>query len=154
MKVYADWKEANPDEELPDYFVTTKDITVDEHVAVQSAVQRWVDAAISKTVNLPKESTKDDVSNVFFKLYQSGCKGGTVYRDGSRSEQVLQSKPEVGSSKSEGKNSLLPTSIKELPYKRQGSTVSVKTPSGTAHITMNHDLEGQPFEVFIEIGKA
>ena len=44
--------------------------------------------------------------------------------------------------------------VKELPYKRQGATVSLKTPSGTAHITMNHDSEGQPFEVFIEIGKA
>jgi ribonucleoside-diphosphate reductase alpha chain len=45
-------------------------------------------------------------------------------------------------------------SIKELPYKRLGATVSMKTPSGTAHITMNHDCEGQPFEVFIEIGKG
>ena len=44
--------------------------------------------------------------------------------------------------------------LKELPYKRQGATVSLKTPSGTAHITMNHDEKGQPFEVFIEIGKA
>ena len=154
VKVYAEWKEANPDSPLPDYFVTTKDITVDEHVAVQSTIQRWVDASISKTVNLPNEATRDDASNVFKKLYESGCKGGTVYRDGSRNEQVLQSKPEAGSGKSEGKDSRLPISIKELPYKRQGSTVSVKTPSGTAHITMNHDDSGQPFEVFVEIGKA
>jgi len=66
-------------EALPDYFVTAKDITVSEHVVVQSAVQRWVDASISKTVNLPSNATKDDVSNVFNKLYKSGCKGGTVY---------------------------------------------------------------------------
>jgi ribonucleoside-diphosphate reductase alpha chain len=144
-KVYAEWKEAHPNEPLPDYFVTTKDITTDEHVAVQSAVQRWVDASISKTVNLPSNATKDDVSNVFKKLYESGCKGGTVYRDGSRKEQVLnrQSEPERPG-----------VSVRELPYKRQGATVSMKTPSGTAHITMNHDFEGQPFEVFVEIGKA
>ena len=94
-------------------------------------------------MNLPNEATRDGVSNVFFKLYQSGCKGGTVYRDGSRSEQVLnrQSKPEK-------------QSIKKLPYKRLGATMTLKTPSGTAHITMNHDDSGQPFEVFIEIGKA
>ena len=48
----------------------------------------------------------------------------------------------------------LKSSIKKLPYKRQGATVSMKTPSGTAHITMNHDSSGQPFEVFVEIGKA
>ena len=156
VKVYAEWKEAHPnrrfitadnhDSELPDYFVTTKDITVDEHVAVQAAVQRWVDASISKTVNLPSNATIDDVSNVFNKLYYSGCKGGTVYRDGSRKEQVLnrQEKPEK----------VVSHGVKELPYKRLGATVSMKTPSGTAHITMNHDDSGQPFEVFIEIGKA
>jgi len=151
VKVYAEWKEAHPPtpnpskegNELPDYFVTTKDITVDEHVAVQSAVQRWVDASISKTVNLPSEATKDDVSNVFLKLYASGCKGGTSFRDGSRSEQVLN-RLEAADQQS----------IKELPYKRLGATVSMKTPSGTAHITMNHDDSGEPFEVFVEIGKA
>jgi ribonucleoside-diphosphate reductase alpha chain len=156
VKVYAEWKETHPNEPLPDYFVKASDITTDEHVAVQAAVQRWVDASISKTVNLPCKATKDDVSNVFKKLYQSGCKGGTVYRDGSRKEQVLnrqeQSEAEEGVS--------VPTEhrtehgVKELPYKRQGATVSMKTPSGTAHITMNHDEKGQPFEVFVEIGKA
>ncbi len=170
VKVYADWKEAHPDSPLPDYFVTTKDITVDEHVAVQSTIQRWVDASISKTVNLPNEATKSDVSNVFLKLYQSGCKGGTVYRDGSRKEQVLLSHRGVmgdaGGLQSDGtahqtfhlkseKQSIAEgIGVKELPYKRQGATVSVKTPSGTAHITMNHDEKGQPFEVFVEIGKA
>jgi ribonucleoside-diphosphate reductase alpha chain len=151
--VYAEFKEAHPNEPLPDYFVTTKDITVSEHIAVQSAVQRWVDASISKTVNLPYEATKDDVSSVFIKLYQSGCKGGTVYRDGSRKVQVLnrQESAEKQSIADRARTSGL---LKELPYKRQGATVSMKTPSGTAHITMNHDKKGQPFEVFIEIGKA
>jgi ribonucleoside-diphosphate reductase alpha chain len=143
VNVYAEWKENHPNEPLPNYFVTTKDITKDEHVAVQSAVQRWVDASISKTVNLPSSAEKNDVSNVFLKLYKSGCKGGTVYRDGSRSEQVLNRQESYDTQ-----------SIKELPYKRLGATVSMKTPSGTLHITMNHDKKGQPFEVFIEIGKA
>ena len=160
MKVYAEWKEAHPNEPLPDYFVTAKDITTDEHVAVQAAVQRWVDASISKTVNLPSEATTDDVSNVFNKLYQSGCKGGTVYRDGSRSEQVLNRQPTTSRvsglpPESDDKQSTAAGfGVKELPYKRQGATVSMKTPSGTAHVTMNHDSEGQPFEVFVEIGKA
>ena len=166
VKVYAEWKENHPNEPLPDYFVTTKDITTDEHVAVQAAVQRWVDASISKTVNLPSSATKDDVSNVFKKLYFSGCKGGTVYRDGSRKEQVLTRKdsklagvavsnfPDVTVNRQEKSNVNTTRRVKELPYKRQGSTVSIKTPSGTAHITMNHDSYGQPFEVFVEIGKA
>lgn len=155
--VYAEFKEAHPNEPLPDYFVTTKDITVSEHIAVQSAVQRWVDASISKTVNLPYEATKDDVSSVFIKLYQSGCKGGTVYRDGSRKEQVLNRKPLAYASfanRQKKPEKVVSHGVKELPYKRLGATVSMKTPSGTAHITMNHDSSGQPFEVFIEIGKA
>jgi len=150
VKVYAEWKEAHPGEPLPDYFVTTKDITVDEHVAVQSTVQRWVDASISKTVNLPKEATRDDVSSVFKKLYQSGCKGGTIYRDESRIVQVLNRQPEEAQHQSTDDIKF----IKDLPYKRQGVTVSSKTPFGTAHITMNNDEAGQPFEVFIEVGKA
>ena len=174
VKVYAEWKEAHPSAAtLPDYFVKASDITVDEHVAVQSAVQRWVDASISKTVNLPSNATQDDVSLVFKKLYESGCKGGTVYRDGSRSEQVLNSRrrfitnhnQQESSGKfdtawlSDGTNLPVPPadekqSIKGLPYKRQGATVSMKTPSGTLHITMNHDDSGQPFEVFVEIGKG
>ena len=94
-------------------------------------------------MNLPNNATKDDVSNVFKKLYESGCKGGTVYRDGSRKVQVLNRQEAADQQ-----------SIKELPYKRLGATVSMKTPSGTAHITMNHDDSGEPFEVFVEIGKA
>ena len=155
VKVYTEWKENHPNEPLPDYFVKASDITTDEHVAVQSAVQRWVDASISKTVNLKKEATKDDVSNVFIKLYKSGCKGGTVYRDGSRREQVLNSvKPEVPEKQSIADRARTSGLLKELPYKRLGATVSMKTPSGTLHLTMNHDCEGQPFEVFVEIGKG
>ena len=145
VEVYSEFKSAHPDSPLPDYFVKASDITTDEHVAVQAAVQRWVDASISKTVNLPSEATKDDVSGVFKKLYESGCKGGTVYRDGSRKEQVLNRQSEQQS---------IANSVKKLPYKRQGATVSMTTPSGTLHLTMNHDCEGQPFEVFIEIGKG
>ena len=104
-------------------------------------------------MNLKKEATKDDVSNVFKKLYESGCKGGTVYRDGSRKLQVLNrtesaEQPRVSGARNAGQ------SIKELPYKRLGATVSMTTPSGTAHITMNNDDSGQPFEVFVEIDKA
>ncbi len=150
--VYTEWKEAHPGEPLPDYFVTTKDITTDEHVAVQSAVQRWVDASISKTVNLPSGATKNDVSNVFKKIYESGCKGGTVYRDGSRKLQVLNRTESAEKDRFSLRKA--GQSIKELPYKRLGATVSMKTPSGTAHITMNNDFEGQPFEVFVEIGKG
>ena len=160
VEVYSKFKSAHPNSQLPDYFVTARDITAEEHVAVQAAIQHWVDASISKTVNLPYEATKNDVSLVFNKLYESGCKGGTVYRDGSRKEQVLNRQVEQSTSDTlplseVGKPAIAEGAcVRALLSKRHGATVSMKTPSGTAHVTMNHDDSGQPFEVFVEIGKG
>ena len=160
VKIYDDWQKINSSEPLPEYFVTTHDISANEHIMVQAIIQRWIDASISKTVNLPNNATKDDVANVFLKLYESGCKGGTVYRDGSRKEQVLNKQVEQSTAvtlplSEVGKPAIAEGAcVRELLSKRHGVTVSMKTPSGTAHITMNNDDSGQPFEVFVEIGKA
>ena len=76
-------------DEPEDYHVTTMDITPEEHVKVACAFQKWVDNAISKTVNLPNSATVEDVATIYNMLYENGGKGGTVYRDGSRDEQIL-----------------------------------------------------------------
>ena len=82
--------QANPDvEELPDYFVGAMDLTPKEHVAVQAVAQKYVDSAISKTVNAPANYTVEQTAEVYMELYKNGCKGGTIYRDGSRYEQIL-----------------------------------------------------------------
>jgi ribonucleoside-diphosphate reductase alpha chain len=193
VKVLEEWQQANPAETMPDYFVTAMDLAPEEHVKVQAAIQRWVDSSISKTCNLPNSYTIDQTREVYELLYKSGCKGGTIYRDGSRDVQVLNLKEddkkasekaaepqapaqniaatETPSATVESKaplsadsspladkvvaleNSARPK-IRPRPYKRRGYTVSKNTPSGTAHITMNEDEESQPFEVFLEIGKA
>ena len=89
--IVAEWKEFyNYDkEELPDFFNTTMKLTPNEHVDVQTTIQRWVDSSISKTVNAPKGFTVKQVEEVYTRLYDNGAKGGTVYVDGSRTEQVL-----------------------------------------------------------------
>ena len=85
----------NPDaEELPDYFVTAMELKPKEHVEVQGAFQRWIDSAISKTSNVPNEYTVEQVAELYEYMYDLGCKGGTIYRDGSRNEQVLTLKNE------------------------------------------------------------
>lgn len=76
-------------ENLPDFFATSMDLKPEEHVDVQTTIQKWVDSSISKTVNAPKGYTVSQVASIYERLYKGGAKGGTVYVDGSRDSQVL-----------------------------------------------------------------
>lgn len=185
VPLVKEWYDAHPGEtQLPDYFVTAMDLTPEEHVKVQGAIQRWVDSSISKTANVPNHYTVEQVSDLYMYMYEIGCKGGTIYRDGSRDEQVLMLKgderaesqmkdkekakePEapVATNGTNGTNGsakpaekieqvATPHRVYPRPKRLSGVTVSRKTPFGTAYITMNRDEHSNPFEVFITIGKA
>lgn len=78
---------------LPDYCVTAQDLSPDEHLNVQAGIQRWVDSSISKTTNCPSDYTVEQVDELYRKAHDMGCKGITIYRDGSRDQQVLSSIP-------------------------------------------------------------
>ena len=80
---------------LPSYCVTTRDLDPEDHVNIQSVAQRWVDSAISKTTNCPSDYTVDETDRLYRLAYDKGCKGITIYRDGSRHEQVLSSNDDV-----------------------------------------------------------
>ena len=84
-----EWLDAHAGQNLPDYFVTALELSPEEHVKVQASIQRWTDAAISKTCNAPHDYTVEQTKQLYEKMYDMGCKGGTIYRDGSRSEQIL-----------------------------------------------------------------
>ncbi|MBI3944671.1 MAG: ribonucleoside-diphosphate reductase [Armatimonadetes bacterium] len=157
VDIVQEWRDQNPDVPLPDYFVTAMDLTPTEHVRVQAAIQRWVDSSISKTCNVPNTYTVEQTRELYELMYRLGCKGGTIYRDGSRDEQVLQVKPEAKAETAPP--AAVPAladqpKVRPRPYKLHGVTVSKKTPAGTAHITMNNDDDDRPFEVFVEIGKG
>jgi ribonucleoside-diphosphate reductase alpha chain len=138
-------------------FVTSHDISTEWHIKMQAAFQEFSDSAVSKTINLPQNATVEDVKKAYLTAYQLGCKGITVYRDGSRDEQVMNLGVSKKGGKAEESNKTMDDvgspKVKPRPYKRAGVTLSRETPFGTAHITMNHDEEG-PAEVFITIGKA
>ena len=168
VPIVKDWFEAHPEAKgLPDFFVTAMELAPEEHVKVQGAFQRWIDSAISKTCNVPNDYTVEQVSELYQYMYELGCKGGTIYRDGSRDEQVLmlkgderaESELEELKAASKGKAehaepATTPHRVYPRPDRLEGLTVSTQTPFGKAYITINRDDQDNPFEVFIAIGKA
>lgn len=160
VAVYDEWLTAHPGEPLPDYFVTAMDMQPEDHVRVQAAIQRWVDSSISKTCNTPNSYTVEQTRQLYELMYELGCKGGTIYRDGSRDVQVLNLKEEDKqvSEKKVVAPTPPPPEIKwrARPATLHGNTYRKNTPIGTAYITVNANGGGdsQPFEVFINVGKA
>lgn len=153
VSVYSEWEREHPNEPLPDYFANAMDLSPAEHVRVQAATQKWVDSAISKTCNVPSHYTVEQTRELYELMYKLGCKGGTIYRDKSRSEQVLSAEPEA-KPKEAPKQAAKQPKVRPRPNVRRGVTVTKETPAGTAHIVMNDDESGHPFEMFIEIGKG
>lgn len=139
-------------DKLQQIFVTAHDIQPKWHIRMQAAFQEFTDNAVSKTVNFPKEASKEQVEEVFRLAYQLGCKGVTVYRSGSREGEVLTVGDTLKNSASQGE-----TGRKSSPRKRprvtKGQTERVKTGCGTLYVTVNEDDEGV-CEVFTTIGKA
>jgi ribonucleoside-diphosphate reductase alpha chain len=137
-------------EDVKGLFVTAHDITPMEHIAMQAAFQKYVDNAVSKTVNFPHNASPQDVEDVYLFAYKLECKGVTVYRDGSREEQVLS----TGKTKKEAE----PDRTKIVPRKRpetiKGETRGMKTGCGNIYVTVNEDENGQVFELFTHMGKA
>ncbi len=158
VPLVKEYYDAHPGAALPDYFVTAMDLLPEDHVRVQAAIQRWVDSSISKTCNVPNHYTVEQTRELYQLMYDLGCKGGTIYRDGSRSEQVLMLKEEKAPEPVkavEVSQVATPHHVYPRPKRLSGVTVTTNTPFGTAYITMNSDEHGQPFEIFITApGKA
>ena len=135
--------------EIRQVFVTAMDIEPVWHLRMQAAFQEYTDNAVSKTVNLPNAASIDDIRNIYWMAYQLGCKGVTVYRDGCKSVQVLYT--------GEGKKSGSPTDdkpkVRTRPDLVYGFTQKVDTGLGVMYVTIN-EVDGQPFELFVTIGKS
>ncbi len=170
-------------EELPaalqHTFVVSQDITPTEHVLMQAALQRYVDNSISKTCNFPPEATPANVADAYRMAWELGCKGLTVYVTGSRQEVVLETRataeakkaavepasnaapefePAAPTSSVNGHTPHLPApdhdAKRPRPRRLHGATYRRLTPLGTAYVTVNDTEEGEPFEVFMNVGKA
>jgi ribonucleoside-diphosphate reductase alpha chain len=132
--------------EVQNVFVTAHDISPEWHIRMQAAFQKFVDNAVSKTVNFPHSATTKDIKKVYQLAYELGCKGVTVYRDGSRDKQVLN----IGSVKSKAQPVIKP---RPRPPMMQGTTMRVETGCGKLYVTINEDDQGL-FEIFAQMGKS
>jgi len=158
-------------EEIRNVFVVSQDITAEEHVRMQAALQAFVDNSLSKTVNFPPDATIKDVATAYRLAWELGCKGLTVYVTGSREKVVLETRATVaGAAAPEIKVStedheaagdedaeqllMWHEDKKPRPRKLPGYTFSINTPLGKAFVTINENGGQQPFEVFVNTAKA
>jgi ribonucleoside-diphosphate reductase alpha chain len=157
-------------ERIQHVFVVSQDITAEEHVRTQAAMQAFVDNSLSKTVNFPAGATEEDVANAYMLAWQLGCKGITVYVTGSRQKVVLETKATSREkealahgegSQAEVQEAYTPeeeyewsASKKPRPRRLRGYTYNISTPVGKAFVTINENGGDHPFEVFVSTAKA
>jgi len=136
------------------HFRTAHDIAPKWHVQMQAAFQKFTNNAVSKTINLPESASVQDVEDAFMLAHELGCKGITVYRDGSREGQILQT-----SDHTDGKTTNIADICPDDPHPAtrpdsvHGTTRKILTGCGNLYVTIN-ERDGAPFELFARIGKA
>ena len=145
---------------VKDVFRTSHDISPEWHVKMQSAVQEHTDNSVSKTINFPHDATEEDVATAYMLAYELGCKGITVYRDGSKAGQVLSTGESITESTSsdaildELAESAGYRTPRDRPRTAKGITERVRTGHGNMYVTINFDEGNKPFELFGTLGKA
>jgi len=151
--LFEEWKKAHPDDKKPDYYASANDLLPEDHVKVQAVAQGYIDSSISKTVNAPKDHTVQDVERLYMMAYDMGLKGITYMRDGSRAG-VLERIEEKKEEKPPALEVQTALPVLPRPSMVEGVTYGTDTPVGKTYITINHDENHQPFEVFITVGKS
>ncbi|MBI3286890.1 MAG: vitamin B12-dependent ribonucleotide reductase, partial [Chloroflexi bacterium] len=138
-------------EDVQRVFVIAHEVAPEWHVRMQAAFQKHTDNGVSKTINLPNSASVDDIARAYLMAYELGCLGITVFRDGCKADQVLH----VGTGQKQAPAPVLvEAAVQPRPRALTGVTYRMGTPLGSAFITVNSDEQGQPFEIFVNVGKA
>lgn len=136
-------------QELKDVFQTAHDISPQWHIRMQAAFQKYTDNAVSKTINFPNSASIADIREAYILAYKLGCKGVTVYRDGSRDNQVLS----VGTGSPVKESFEKKVAPRQRPEITHGITQRLETGCGHMYVTINTDTHGA-CEVFVQMGKV
>jgi ribonucleoside-diphosphate reductase alpha chain len=140
-------------EKIRKIFITSHFVKPQSHIKMQTAFQKHTDNAVSKTINFPNEATEKEVEDAYMLAYKSGCKGLTIYRDGSRNEQVLS----TGATSDKNKKDVSENgkiTPRPRPGVTSGFTFRIATGCGNLYLTINECEKGIPFEIFTQMGKA
>lgn len=142
------WRTLNQGVDFPRHFITADKLKVHEHIAIQEACQNWVDASISKTINLPEDYTYEEFLAVYDMAYEAGLKGCTTYRPSEVRGSILSATGSEGADQ-EGKDS--GTVTFRRPALLSGTTAKVDWPglNSAAYVTLNRLPDGVPYEIFL-----
>ena len=152
MKIHGITDESD----LPPFFVTSGDLTVDERIDMQAVWQKHIDASISSTVNLPKEATVEDVQRLYMKAWIEGLKGITVYRSGCAREGILTTETSKTTTKEEKSLSKASKCLKNDSVKRGdvGLERHLTTGCGSLHVCAYFNEKGELRNTYLSKGSS
>lgn len=154
-KIVADFKAITSQSVLPNYFVSSADIPYDERIAVQATLQRYIDASISSTVNLPHETTVEQVADLYMEAWKQGLKGITIYRDGCQREGILSTEKQEADKEAVRNLEPAPIKIREVSDDCIGRKRKLTTGCGSLHLTCFYDRKtGQLLETYCSKGST
>jgi ribonucleoside-diphosphate reductase alpha chain len=148
VKQFMETTRTSDDKLLPNYFVTAHQIKPEMRVKMQAAIQKHIDTAISSTVNLAQEITPEEVEKIYTLAWRMGCKGITIYREGSR-EGILETEKVAKKEEVPQRQ----TGAFDRPRAMEGRTLKLRLPQGGIYVTANL-IGGEPKEVFVTLGKS
>lgn len=142
VKEYMDAHNLKDESELPEWFVTAHDIDYKDRIDMQSTWQKYIDASISSTVNIPEDFPREQVMDIYMRAWEKGCKGITVFRDGCKRDSILTTKPtERGVVENVGNDVI-------------GKKRKLMTGCGSLHCSAFFDKSGSLKEVFLNKGST
>ena len=158
VQEYMDAHDLKDESELPNWFVTSSDISPRDRIAMQAVWQNSIDASISSTINLPETATVEDIKDIYMTAWEMGLKGVTVFRNGCKRTGILTTDSKkvttcTDESEAPKYNYITPVSRKSIGT-THGNTYCKKCACGTLYITLNRDDDGNVVESFIHTSKG